>query len=166
MADHRLQLLPGEKVLFDIRPHWSFLSGPLAVSIITIAVGVALDIGIPHTSVALHWVEGLVVAAPCAWLAVRVVRWRTNRLILTSRRLVEQRGVLTRRQAETALADIMSVTVVQALGRRLVGTGRLELEIRNVDHIRWIDDVRKPLIVQRVIHRRLQPYPQPGTAFG
>jgi len=166
LADHRLQLLPGENVLFDIRPHWSFLSGPLVASVIAIAVGVALDIGIPHTSIALHWVEGLVVAVPCGWLAVRVVRWRTTRLVLTSLRLTELWGVLTRRQAETALADIRAVTVVQALGRRVIGTGRLELEIRGDDHVRWIDDVRKPMIVQRVIHRRLQPYPDRGVAFG
>ena len=28
-------------------------------------LGVALDVGFPHTSVALHWIEGLVVAVPC-----------------------------------------------------------------------------------------------------
>jgi uncharacterized membrane protein YdbT with pleckstrin-like domain len=165
LADHRLQLLPGEKVLVEIRPHWSFLTGPLAVSVVAIVVGVTLDFAIPHTSVPLHWVEGLVVAVPCLWLAGRVVRWRTTSLILTSLRLVERWGVLSRRQAETALAHIVSVTVVQTLGRRVVGTGRLELEIRGEDGVRWIDDVRKPVIVQRVIHRRLDPTPEPGGSF-
>jgi uncharacterized membrane protein YdbT with pleckstrin-like domain len=165
LADHRLQLLPGEKVLAEIRPHWSFLTGPLAVSALAIVVGVTLDFAIPHTSVALHWVEGLVVAVPCVWLAGRVVRWRTTSLTLTSLRLVERWGVLSRRQAETPLAHIASVTVVQTLGRRIVGTGRLELEIHGHDGVRWIDDVRKPVIVQRVIHRRLEPYPEPGGGF-
>jgi Bacterial PH domain len=166
LADHRLQLLPGEKALVDIRPHWSFLTGPLIASVAAIAVGVTLDFAIPHTSVALHWVEGLVVAVPCLWLTGRVVRWRTTSLILTSHRLVERSGVWSRRQAETPLAHIAAVTVVQTLGRRIVGTGRLELEFRDDEEIRWIDDVRKPVIVQRVIHRRLQPYPEPGAAFG
>jgi uncharacterized membrane protein YdbT with pleckstrin-like domain len=166
LADPRLQLLPGEKPLVDIRPHWSFLTGPLAASVVAIAVGVTLDFAIPHTSIGVHWVEGLVVAVPCLWLAVRVVRWRTTSLILTSHRLVERWGVLSRRQAETPLAHLASVTVVQTLVRRIVGTGRLELEFRGDDEIRWIDDVRKPVIVQRVIHRRLQPYPEPGEAFG
>jgi uncharacterized membrane protein YdbT with pleckstrin-like domain len=166
LAVHRLQLLPGEKVLVDIRPHWSFLAGPLAASTIAIAIGVTLDLAIPHTSVGLHWVEGLVVAVPCAWLALRVVRWRTTSLILTSSRLIEAWGVLSRRQADTALARIATVTVVQTLVRRMVGTGRLELEIRGDEEIHGIDDVRKPVIVQRVIHRRLQPYPEPGAAYG
>ncbi len=166
MADQRFQLRPGEKMLVDVRPHWSFLTGPLVASVIAIAAGVTLDFAFPHTSVALHWAEGLAVAVPCLWLAARVVRWRTTSLILTSLRLVERWGVVSRRQAETALAHIASVTVVQTFGRRIVGTGRLELEIRGDDEIRWIDDVRKPVIVQRVIHRRLLPYAEPGTPFG
>jgi len=128
------------------------------VSVIVIAIGVGLDIGIPHTSVAGHWIEGSVVAVPCLWLAVRVVRWRTTRLVLTSARLVERRGVMSGRQAETLLAHILSVTVVQSLPRRVIGTGRLELEIRGEDQVRWIDDVRKPMVLRRVINRRLPPF--------
>jgi uncharacterized membrane protein YdbT with pleckstrin-like domain len=164
LAAHRLQLRPGEKVVVDIRPHWSFLTAPLIVSILAVAIGVALDIGIPNTSVTLHWVEGLVVAVPCAWLALRVLRWRTTTLILTSQRVIERWGVVSRRQSETMLVDIVAVTVDQSLFRQVVGTGRLELEIGEDDvAFRRINDVRKPVIVQRVINRRLGPHPQPGT---
>ncbi len=160
MAVHRLSLLPGEKVLLDLKPHWSFLTAPLLVSLAAIAVGVALDVGVPHTSVPVHWVEGAVVAVPCAWLVVRVVRWRTTSLVVTSHRLVEQWGVTVRRHAETDLSQIASVEAVQSLVRRIVGTGRLELEIVGEDGIRWIDDVRKPAVLQRIINRRLRPYGQ------
>ena len=163
MAVSRLSLLPGEKVLVDLKPHWTFLTGPLLVSLLAVAVGVALDVGIPHTSVALHWVEGLVVAVPCAWLVVRVVRWRQSSLVLTSVRLVEQWGVGSRHQAQTLLSQIVAVTAVQPLVRRMLGTGRLELEIVGEDEIRWIDDVRKPAILQRVINRRLRPFGADGT---
>ena len=160
MAVRQLGLSPHEEVLVDIRPHWSYLSGPLAVALLTLAAGVTLDVAFPHTSVPLHWVEGLAVAVPCTWLAVRVVRWLTTRLILTSFRLVEQWGVVSRRTAATPLADITSVAVVQSLGRRIVGTGRLELELVGEGGFRWIDDVRKPVVLQRVITRRLRPYPE------
>ena len=162
MAVSRLQLLPGEEVLVDIRPHWAFLTAPLLVSVVVIAVGVALDVGYPHTSVALHWVEGAVVAVPCLWLAVRVVRWRTTSLVLTSMRIVEQWGTVSRRQVETRLAVIEGVTVVQSLFRRLLGTGRIELEIWGGAEIHYLDDVRKPVILRRVIVRRLPPHPVPG----
>jgi len=159
LAVRQLGLLPNEEVLVDIRPHWTYLSGPLVVALALIAIGVTLDVVFPHSSVTLHWVEGLVVAVPCAWLAVRAVRWWTSRLILTSFRLIEQSGVLTSRTAATPLADIASIVVVQSLVRRVLGTGRLELELFGEGGIRWIDDVRKPVILQRVITRRLRPYP-------
>lgn len=158
MAVHRLQLLPDERVLIDVRPHWTYLSGPLAVATVVIGIGVALDVGFPHSSVVLHWIEGLVVAVPCLWLAVRTARWLTTRLVLTSFRLVEQWGVLAPRYAETSLASVVSVLAVQSLWRRILGTGRIELEIRGEDQIRQIDDVRKPVILQRVITRRLDPH--------
>jgi hypothetical protein len=149
-----------------MRPHWMSLWGPLVVSVVAVAAGVALDVGIPHTSVTLHWVEGLVVAVPCAWLAARVARWWTTHLILTSRRLIEEWGVFSRRQAETPLAGIASVAVVQSIGRRILGTGRLELELYDEAAVRWIDDVRKPVVLQRVITRRLQPWPDPPDRPG
>ena len=166
MAVHRVQLLAGEEVLVDIRPHWSYLSGPLVVAAVTLGIGVTLDIGYPHTSVALHWVEGLVVAVPCLWLAARTARWWTSSLILTSVRLVELWGVASTRHAETPLDAIVSVTAVQSLGRRILGTGRLELEIRGERRVRSIDDVRKPVILQRVITRRLRPYSEDRDDIG
>jgi Bacterial PH domain len=159
---NRLQLLPGEDVLIDIRPHWSCVSGPLAASLVVIGIGVALDVGIPHTSAPSSRLKGGIVAIPCAWLALRVVRWRTTNLILTSLRIIEQWGVVSRRQAETGLAEIESVTAVQSFGRRLAGTGQLELRVRGLDEVRIIDDVRKPVIFSRVVNRRLRP-PEPGS---
>lgn len=156
----RVSLLPGEKVLVDLRPHWSFLTAPLLISLVAVVVGVVLDVGIPHTSVAVHWVEGLVVAVPCAWLVGRVVLWRRTSLVLTSHRLIEQSGTVPRRYSETPLSEIVSVAAIQSLPRRLVGTGRLELEIVGEEETRLIDDVRKPVIVQRVINRRLPPHDQ------
>jgi hypothetical protein len=165
LAARRLQLLPGEEVLVDIRPHWSYLSGPLVLSLAAVAIGIALDVGIPHTSVALHWVEGAVVAVPCAWLAVRVVRWRTTGLVLTPLRIVEYWGVVSRREWEIRLSRIESTRVVQSPFRRLVGTGRLELVywVEDEDEVRWIEDVRKPVILQRIVNRRMVPPPDPGV---
>jgi uncharacterized membrane protein YdbT with pleckstrin-like domain len=154
----RFEPLPGEEVLVDIKPHWSYLSGPLALSVVVIGIGVALDVGVPHTSVPIHWVEGLVVAIPCLWLASRVVQWRMTNLVLTSFRIVEEHGVVSRDHSETRLSEIRSVTAVQSLSQRLVGSGHLELEIGGFDELRIIDDVRKPIILRRVINRRLGPF--------
>jgi Bacterial PH domain len=166
LAGSRLKLLPGEEVLVDIKPHWSFLTGPLVVAVVVISIGVALDIGFPNTSVALHWVEGGVVAVPCLWLAARVLRWRMTSVILTSMRLVEQWGVMSRQFSEVPLSHVASVTAVQPFLRRILGTGRLEFTLYGEDRVRWIDDVRKPAILRRIIARRLQPWQASDPEYG
>ncbi len=157
MAGRRLTLLPGEQVLVDVRTHWSYLTGPLVASVVAVAVGITLDVALPHTSITLHWVEGVAVAVPCAWLAVRSLRWWGTGLTLTSVRLVERWGVVTVRRTEVPLSRIEQVLVVQSLARRLAGTGRLELVIRGEDLVHGIDDVRRPEVLQRIITRRLGP---------
>jgi membrane protein YdbS with pleckstrin-like domain len=157
LAGRRFSLHPTEEVLVDIAPHWSFLAGPLAVALAAISIGIALDVGIPHTSVTLHWVEGVVVAVPCLWLAARVVRWRRTRFVLTTARIVVCWGALSQPRFEVGLAEIARVDVVQSLIRRVVGTGRIELVLWENGEVREIDDVRKPLVLRRVITRRLRP---------
>ncbi len=141
--------------MVNVRPHWSFLTGPLIAALAAIAAGIALDVGIPHTSVTLHWVEGAVVAIPCLWFAMRAIRWRRTYLVLTSARIVVCWGAVSRPRFEVALADIARVDVVQTLFRRMVGTGRIELTLWDEAGVRWIDDVRKPAVLGRVIDRRI-----------
>jgi uncharacterized membrane protein YdbT with pleckstrin-like domain len=165
LAVHRLRTLPNEEVLVDVRPHWSYLSAPLAVAVVVIAIGIALDVGIPHTSVALHWVEGAVVAVPCLWLAVRGARWWRTGLFVTTLRLVGHWGVLVEHEWELRLCDIEAVTVVRSAFRRLAGTGRLELtlvadeadEADGEEDVRVLDDVRKPEVLARILARRIGP---------
>lgn len=166
MAGRRVELDPGERLLVDLHPHWTFLTGPLVVAGVVVAIGVTLDVEIPHTSVALHWLEGLVVAVPCTWLVVRAVRWRTTNLVMTTQRLVESWGVAHRQEWDVPLERIASVAVVQTLPRRLLGTGRLRLTLWEGNRAFWIDDVRKPAVLRRVIIRRMGTGPPPERGMG
>jgi len=149
--------LPGEEVLVDIRPHWSFLTGPLVTALVAVGVGVALDVGIPHTSVTLHWVEGAVVAVPCLWLAGRAVRWRRSWLMVTTFRVVDQWGATTGDQIDLPLDSIERVRVLQGPFRRLVGTGSIDVVVWEQGVLHRIEDARKPVVLARVITRRLGP---------
>jgi len=159
LPTHRPPLLPAEQVLVDIRPHWTFLTGPLATALATIAVGIALDVGIPRTSVALHWVEGIVVAVPCAWLAVRFVRWRRSWLMLTTHRIVDQWGAAGGNQIDIPLDSVDRVVVDQGLAHRIVGSGAIEVVVWEHGLLHRIEDARKPAVLARIITRRLGPEP-------
>jgi len=146
LSTRRPSLLPSEQILVDIRPHWAFLTGPLVAALVAVAIGVGLDVAIPHTSVTLHWVEGAVVAVPCAWLAVRFVRWRRSWLMLTSLRIVDQWGAARGNQIDIPLDSIERVVVWD----------------EGVLH--RIEDARKPAVLSRIITRRLGPRPDHGHA--
>ncbi|MHB1711017.1 MAG: PH domain-containing protein [Acidimicrobiales bacterium] len=141
----------------DIKPHWMFLIGPLLTSAVVTGVAIGLDVAIPHTSGDRHWAEGVAVAVPCLWLAIRFMRWRRTSLVVTSQRIVERCGVGSRRTAEVWLSRIESIDVVQSVFRRVLGTGDLEISVIGEDRIYVFKDVRKPVILQRIIARRLSP---------
>ena len=142
-----------------MRPHWTFLTGPLIVSLAAIAVGITLDVAVPHTSVALHWVEGIVVAVPCVWLAVRVVRWRRSWLMLTSYRIVDQWGAAIGNQVDIPLDSIERLVVDQGVVRRILGTGAIDVVMRDQRVLHRIEDARKPVVLARIATRRLGPPP-------
>ncbi len=163
MPTRRPALLPSEEVLVDVRPHWSFLTGPLVAALVVVALGVTLDVAVPHTSVALHWVEGAVVAVPCAWLAVRFVRWRRSWLMLTSFRIVDQWGAAKGNQIEIPLEWVEQVVVDQGLVRRMVGTGSIDVVVWDQGVLHRIEDARKPRVLARIVTRRLGPPPSHGA---
>ncbi len=153
MAARRLRLLPSEQVLVDIRPHWTSLTAPLLTTLVVVAVGVTLDVTLPHSSTTVHWIEGAVVGVPCLWLAVRLVRWRRAGVVLTTYRLVDRRGGAT----EFALADIEEVVAVQGVARRLLGTGSLDVVPWGEEVGHRVPDVRHPDVLARIVTRRLTP---------
>ena len=162
MATRRPPLFSGEEVLVDVRPHWTFLTGPLVISLVAVGLGIALDVAIPHTSVTLHWVEGIAVAVPCTWLAVRFVRWRRSWLLVTSYRIIDQWGAARGNQIDIPLDSIERVVVDQGLIRRLFGTGAIDVVVWDEGVLHRIEDARKPAILARIITRRLVPPPSRG----
>lgn len=152
-------LYAGEEVLVDIRPHWVYLVGPLVTTVAVVALAVTLDIGIHNQGVAWHWVEGIAAAIPLTWLVLRFLRWRACSLVVTSFRIVERSGVVSRDQREIRLSSVEQVEVGQSLVRRLLGTGELRFTLRGEEGAVVIGDVRKPVVLQRIINRRRPPLP-------
>ncbi len=155
MPTHRPPLLPAEELLIDIRPHWTFLTGPLLLALTAVGLGVTLDVAILNTSVTVHWLEGAVVAVPCAWLAVRFVRWRRAWLMVTSSRIIDQWGAAGGKQIDIPLDSVELVRVDQGIVRRMLGTGSIDVVVWDEGVLHRIEDARKPVVLARVITRRL-----------
>lgn len=156
MAFPQRLLNEGEEVVLDLRPHWSFLSGPVlaAVGVLVLAVG-TLAVFPTAPGVALAAVLLLLIAA-MAWLAGRYARWASTSFVLTSNRLVYRTGVLSRRGREIPLERLNDISVHQTILERLVGSGRLFVESAGAMGQEAFIGFPHCAAVQKAIHQQLQ----------
>jgi hypothetical protein len=140
-----------EEVLVDVRPHWVFLLGPAILTAIALAIAIAVGMEFSSASVVLLYVLAAMVAIPAAWLLARVVSWYGVSLVLTTRRLIYRRGILRRDFVQLRLQRVTEVQCLRSLWDRLVGCGRLVVEVDG-DAPLVIEDVRHPRALQRIVN--------------
>lgn len=144
-----------EDVLADQRPHWIFFLGPLFLVAASIAVVVMVVRQFPNAPAEVAWVLGALVGIPAIWLVVRVARWFATDLVITDRRIVLRMGVLGRRLVNLRLQRIVDTHCDQRFVERLIGAGRIVLEVEGEEGGLVVEDVRRPKTLQRVINRQL-----------
>ena len=144
-----------EEVLVDLRPHWLFLFGPAAVSALAVVLALTVATVFPHAPSAVAWLLLLMVAIPAVWLAGRILRWLGTSLVVTTSRLLLRRGVLGRDLVQLRLERINEVHTAQTLLERLVGSGRLVVEVSGEGGLVAVDDVRRPKALQRVLNGQI-----------
>ncbi len=149
-------LFEGEQVVVDLRPHWSFLIGPVLAAIGVIAAAVALLVTFPSAPGVVLVAVLVFLAGAVIWLAARYVRWTSTSFVLTSSRLVYRTGVLARRGREIPLDRLTDITVHQSILERLVGSGRLFIESAGQMGEEEFFGVPRCMAVQRAIHQELE----------
>lgn len=144
-----------EELLAELRPHWIFLFGPLFTSI---GVWAALIVIIVLWQNAPGWTNypWLILALiPGIWLLGRVIRWRSYDIALTSTRVLVRQGIFRRETVQLRLQRITEVHLSQTLIERMLGVGRLIIDVQGEDDSLTLEYVRKPAIVQRVINSQI-----------
>jgi membrane protein YdbS with pleckstrin-like domain len=144
-----------EELLVEARPHPVAVLAPALVLVVAAGGAVTIALRYPGAPVAVAWLLVAMVALPALWTGVRVLRWRSSRLFVTTRRLLSQRGVLGRDVVQLRLQRIAEVHCSQSLAQRLIGTGRLVFEVAGGAEQLAVEDVRRPRRLQRVITAQL-----------
>jgi membrane protein YdbS with pleckstrin-like domain len=152
-----------EEVLVDLRPHWVFLLGPVVLVAVAVAVAIAVVVEFPGAPVAVAGVLAVMIAVPALWLVGRIARWLGISLVVTTTRLIYRRGVFSRDLVQIRLQRVTEVHCTQTIIDRLIGSGRLIVELSTESPV-VIDDVRRPRTLQRVITNQLDEII--GTASG
>jgi membrane protein YdbS with pleckstrin-like domain len=154
-------LADDEEVLVDLRLHWVFLFGPLVLTLVALAVAIAVAVDFPSAPAAVAWVLAVMVVIPALWLAGRLTRWFGISLIVTTQRLILRRGVLGRDMVQLRLQRITEVHSTQTPLERILGAGRLIVEVQGENQAVVVDDVRRPKNLQRVLAGRLDDFDRP-----
>jgi membrane protein YdbS with pleckstrin-like domain len=149
----RRRLNQGEEVVLDTHPHWWYLAGPVTVVVIVIA-GAATG-AIEHAPTWAGWLSLAGLALSVGWLLGRYARWRTTRLIVTNRRLVERRGFFGRRGREIPITALSDVSFHQTLFERLIGAGTVVIESAGRDSRESFPDLPHPGRIHDEIYNQL-----------
>ena len=120
-------LVPGETVLYKTRLHWIVLVGPLLLSILLAALGIAALVG--GYKVGDESRTGLVVGgtllliAAVIVLAVGLVRRNATEVAVSNKRVLIKKGFVARKSIEVLLAKIESIGVDESVAGRMLGYG-------------------------------------------
>jgi uncharacterized membrane protein YdbT with pleckstrin-like domain len=152
----RRLLNEGEQVVLDLRPHWSFLIGPVLAAVGVIVVAVAVLVAFPSAPGVAIVAVLLFLGGAMAWLAGRYARWSSTSFVLTDSRVIYRTGVIGRHGREMPLERLNDITVHQTILERLVGSGRLFLESAGRMGEEAFIGVPHCVAVQKAIHQQLE----------
>src|SRR6202012_534632 len=130
MGDDR-SLAVGEQSVEVLHPHWKTLVGPVLGAFVIVAALLVGEVVIPGgRDAAVERLAAAVLAIVLLmwWLIYPLLRWRTTRYELTTRRMRLRTGVVARNGSDIPLSRITDVSFRKSPLDRLLGSGTLVVE--------------------------------------
>jgi uncharacterized membrane protein YdbT with pleckstrin-like domain len=126
--------VPGEEIIFEIRPSWFIL----AIQILPMIIGVAGILGIfAFTGLFNIWLYIVVLLVGIFVAFVIFLNWYFTIYRLTNKRVENQSGIFGRREEEIALQDVQAVDNERTFWGRIFGYGTVIIkaagQFREVD---------------------------------
>ena len=125
MAYHTKVLQPDETVKEISRLHWSIYRPAILLAVIAIAIAVVAVIVVQQEPQRTYCLYAAAVVAVLALLAFmgEWIRRRSTEIVVTDRRVIYKRGLLSRYTAEMNISKIETVDVMQSIGGRIFNYG-------------------------------------------
>jgi hypothetical protein len=165
MVFPRRLLYEGEDVVVELRPHWIFLGWPLVATVLAIVVALAI-IATYSVPTAASYVLLVLVLVPGVWLVGRVARWWSMEVVITTNRIIERWGVLSRRSDEIRLEAVNQLSYHQNLFDRLLRVGNVYIEVPGRSGVIVYQCLRRPDVVQRIISEQTAELYRRGSGGG
>lgn len=160
MAFPRRLLADHERLVFDLKPHWVTLVGPvlwMILGIVVYAVGYRLaDDNLDSPALAQN-IAGIIAVILIVWRGLLpIARWTNTSFVLTSDRLITRSGVIAKQSKEIPLERINDVAFTQSILDRMLGAGDLMLESAGERGQTRITNVRHPESVQLTVYKEVE----------
>ncbi len=153
----------GEEVIFNQGHHWVAYLKAIGLAVLGILLLVVI---FPFSTVEVGWFWLLVGFAllVTAWTMAALVH--LDRFVLTTKRVLRVRGLLSKKRASMPLSRILDITVETPLAGQLFDYGHLIFEsAAQVQGLREIRHIDRPDIVERIIQQQvLGPVPEDEDA--
>ncbi|HYN75912.1 MAG TPA: PH domain-containing protein [Candidatus Limnocylindria bacterium] len=146
-------LAEGERIDFEMRPHWKSMIWPSCVLVGTLVVGGWLLGKAPDGSTGTAWtwvvvIVGLVLIL--GWFVRPLVTWLTTQYVFTDRRIITRTGIVARRGRDMPLSKVNDVSFHYSVIERIVSCGTLvvssasdeNLVIASVPHV---EDIQREI---------------------
>lgn len=154
-----------EEIVVDLRPHWWFITPASAALGLSLLIGVIIiantDDGGAEQALRLFW--GVVVLVSIGWFAVRYSKWVTTNFVVTNDRVIYRVGVFAKHGTEIPTDKINAVHFSQRIFERLIGVGTLRIESASETGASQFTDIRKPSVVQNLIHQQMERQSDQGA---
>ena len=155
VAFPRRLLSDGEEIVLEIRPHWTFFTGPGLALVASGALTAAVFVEFPSAPVVIADALGALIALSAAWFGVRWLRWVTRSFVVSTMRVLCSSGFAGRKVDDIQLTQLNRAGMRQGLFGWIVRSGTLTLDTGGPDGvIRW-HNTPHPADVQRVVNHQL-----------
>ena len=152
----RRLLAQGERIEFEMRPHWRSMIIPSLVLVVTVGVtsylyAVAPDGGAQKY---LCWLLlALAVVVLVVWFVHPLLTWLTTQYVFTNRRIITRTGIVARSGKDMPLSKVNDVSFEYTLLERVFQCGTVTVSSASEDGALVVRNVPHVEEIQREIYR-------------
>jgi uncharacterized membrane protein YdbT with pleckstrin-like domain len=147
VADTYLNSLLGERegILLVARQHWLVLLSETVSELLLALVVVVLIVALSFFLGPLALLGLFILIAPAASLTRDILIWANRKYVITSRRVIQISGVISKNVADSSLEKVNDVKLEQSFFGRLLGYGDLEILTASELGVNKIERIANPI---------------------
>lgn len=150
-----LDLNEDEDLIVDERPHWVILVSPIAqlvLFVLVVVLAIRFASSLPWWTIAF---PAAVLLLMLGRFGIRVAKYRSSHLIVTTERLIYVSGAIRRSVREIPILQISNLTSSQSLFERLWRCGSLQVEHAGEGGSDSFVSIRRPDRIVRMISAQI-----------